>query len=42
MRTFCVDSGMEGDMKTFVGLMLLMEISLSMVLSGTGPLDAVA
>ena len=42
MRTVSIESGKEGAVKTFVGLMLLMGIGLAMVLSGTGPLDAVA
>jgi hypothetical protein len=41
-RNVSVESGKEGAVKTFVGLMLIVGASLVMGLSWYGPLDAVA
>jgi Domain of Unknown Function (DUF928) len=41
-RNCSVESGKEGAVKTFVGLLMLVGTGLAMVLSGSGPIDAAA
>jgi Domain of Unknown Function (DUF928) len=41
-RTCSVESGKEGAVKTFVGLMLIVGVALAMALSGSGPINAAA
>src|SRR5574341_915445 len=41
-RNCSVESGKEGAVKTFVGLLMIVGTGLAMILSGSGPIDAAA
>src|SRR5574341_1289498 len=41
-RNCSVESGKEGAVKTFVGLLMIVGTGLAMILSGNGPIDAAA